>query len=145
MAWLPESPDLASDAAVLAAKQEAGADFAITQFFFRARDYFGLLQRAEAHGATLPIIPGIMPVTNVGQIKRFAQLCGADFPADLARRFEAVGDDPAAVRSLGVELATELCRELLHGGAPGLHFYTLNRSTATREIYANLGLVPAAG
>ncbi len=136
----PESPDVATDAKVLAGKQAAGADFAITQFFFRPEDYLGLLDRASAHGATLPIIPGIMPVTNVGQIKRFSQLSGADFPAGLARRFEAVEDDADAVRALGVEVATQLCQRLLDEGAPGLHFYTLNRSNATREIYANLGL-----
>ncbi len=141
----PESLDLLADAKVLADKQRAGADFAITQFFFRAGDYFALRDRAQRHGATLPIIPGIMPVTNVRQIQRFAQLSGAQFPADLAERFERLGDDPDSVRRLGVELATGLCRELLDGGAPGLHFYTLNRSTATREIYRSLELVPAAG
>lgn len=139
----PEARDLTFDAEVLAAKQEAGADFAITQFFFHPDDYFGLIERAARQGATLPIIPGIMPVTNLGQIKRFAQLSGADFPADLVRRFEALADDPEAVRALGIELATDMCRELLAGGAPGLHFYTLNRSTATREIYRQLALVPA--
>lgn len=136
----PESVDLTTDAKVLAGKQQAGADFAITQFFFRSEDYFRLLDRAAGHGATLPIIPGIMPVTNVSQIKRFAVLSGAEFPTDLAARFEAVADRPEVVRELGVEVATALCQELLDGGAPGLHFYTLNRSTATREIYENLGL-----
>jgi methylenetetrahydrofolate reductase (NADPH) len=137
----PESTDLVSDARVLAAKQEAGADFAVTQFFFHPDDYFRLVDRAARHGATLPVIPGIMPVTSVSQIKRFAVLSGADFPPHLATRFDAVADDPRAVRDLGVEVATDMCRRLLDGGAPGLHFYTLNRSTATREIYANLGLV----
>lgn len=140
----PEAPDLVSDARVLAAKQAAGADFAITQFFFHTDDYFRLVERARLQGATLPIVPGIMPVTNPGQIKRFAELSGADFPAALAAQFEAVADDPEGVRALGVEVATQMCRELLDGGAPGLHFYTLNRSSATREIYANLGLVPTA-
>jgi len=79
-------------------------------------------------------------VTNAGQVQRFAQLAGAEFPPDLAARIQAVGDRPDEVRRIGVEVATELCRELLDAGAPGLHFYTLNRSTATREIYANLGL-----
>jgi methylenetetrahydrofolate reductase (NADPH) len=138
----PEAVDLQTDAKVLASKQQAGADFAITQFFFRAQDYFSLVERAHACGATLPIIPGIMPVTNVRQIQRFAQLSGAEFPTELAARFEALGDDPEAVRALGVEVATQLCQELLAGGAPGLHFYTLNRSTATREIYGHLGLAP---
>ncbi len=136
----PESPDLDTDARHLAAKVAAGADFAVTQFFFRAADYFQLVERAERHGARVPIIPGIMPVTNVRQIQRFAQLSGAAFPAELAERLTAVQDDPEAVRAIGVETAVELCEQLLEGGAPGLHFYTLNRSTATREIYQALEL-----
>jgi methylenetetrahydrofolate reductase (NADPH) len=136
----PESPDLDTDARYLARKAAAGADFAITQFFFDADDYFRLVDRAAAHGCTIPILPGIMPVTNVSQIKRFAELSGAAFPASLAERLEAVADDPAAVRKIGVEVAGELCARLLEGGAPGLHFYTLNRSTATLEIYRALGL-----
>ena len=134
----PESSSLEQDARVLADKQRAGAEFAITQFFFRADDWFGLRDRAEAAGCTMPILPGIMPVTNLAQIKRFSALSGAAFPAALADRFEAIADDPAAVRTLGVEVATELCEALLDGGAPGLHFYTLNRSSATREVYRNL-------
>jgi len=138
----PEAPDLDTDAKYLAAKAAAGADFAITQFFFGADDYFRLVDRAAAHGCTIPILPGIMPVTNLSQIERFAKLSGAAFPAALAERLRAVGDDPAAVRRIGVEVASELCRRLLDGGAPGLHFYTLNRSTATLEIYRALGLGP---
>jgi methylenetetrahydrofolate reductase (NADPH) len=136
----PESPDLDTDAEYLAAKVAAGADFAVTQFFFRAEDYFRLVERAERHGAAVPVIPGIMPVTNVRQIQRFAQLSGAAVPAELADRLTAVQDDPEAVRAIGVETAVALCEQLLDGGAPGLHFYTLNRSTATREIYQALGL-----
>ncbi|HEY5183403.1 MAG TPA: methylenetetrahydrofolate reductase [NAD(P)H] [Actinomycetes bacterium] len=136
----PESPDLDTDARHLAAKVAAGADFAVTQFFFRVEDYFRLVERAERHGARVPIIPGIMPVTNVRQIQRFAQLSGAALPGELAERLTAVQDDPEAVRAIGVEAAVELCEQLLDGGAPGLHFYTLNRSTATREIYQALGL-----
>jgi methylenetetrahydrofolate reductase (NADPH) len=136
----PESPDLDTDARRLAAKVAAGADFAVTQFFFRAEDYFRLVERTERHGAGVPIIPGIMPVTNVRQIQRFAQLSGAAFPAELGERLTAVQDDPEAVRAIGVETAVELSERLLDGGAPGLHFYTLNRSTATREIYQALGL-----
>lgn len=134
----PESPDLVADARVLAGKQRAGATFAITQFFFDVQRYFELLERAAAAGVTMPILPGIMPVTNVRQIERFAALSGAQFPAHLAARFHAVADDPVAVVDLGVEVATELGSRLLAGGAPGLHFYTLNRSTATREIFARL-------
>jgi methylenetetrahydrofolate reductase (NADPH) len=136
----PECVDLESDARVLVEKEAAGAEYAITQFFFNADDYFWLLDRALRLGCTIPIIPGIMPVTNVRQIQRMAELSGAQFPPDLAARLLAVEDDPDAVRRIGVETATELCARLLAGGAPGLHFYTLNRSTATREIYRALGL-----
>lgn len=135
----PRSPDRASDREHLAAKLSA-ADFAITQFFFRASDYLTMVDELAALGCTKPVLPGIMPVTNAGQVKRFAEMAGAAFPEDLAERLVAASDDPAEVRRIGVEVATELCQELLDAGAPGLHFYTLNRSTATREIYANLGL-----
>jgi len=136
----PESSDLDADARVLAAKQDAGAEFAITQFFFQARDYRRLIDRARSHGCTMPVIPGLMPVTNVVQIERFATLSGAAFPEDLAARFAAVKDDDEAVRRLGIDVAVELAKELLELGAPGLHFYTLNRSSSTREIYLALGL-----
>lgn len=134
----PESPSLDHDAEVLAAKQQAGASFAITQLFFRAHDYFALCQRAAAAGVTMPILPGVMPITNVAQIERQTQLSGAAFPPELAARFHAVDGDPAAVADLGIEVATEFCEELLAGGAPGLHFYTLNRSKATREIFRRI-------
>jgi methylenetetrahydrofolate reductase (NADPH) len=136
----PEAPDFDTDVKYLALKAAAGADFAITQFFFDADDYFRLVERAAAYGCTIPIVPGIMPVTNVRQIQRMAELSGAAFPAGLAQRLLAVEDDPEAVRRIGVEAASALCERLLAGGAPGLHFYTLNRSTATREIYQSLGL-----
>jgi methylenetetrahydrofolate reductase (NADPH) len=135
----PRSPDMDHDRRHLAAKL-AEADFAITQFFFEAEPYLRMVDELAARGCHTPVLPGIMPVTNARQIARFAQLAGAEFPSHLAARFEALGDDGAAVRALGVELATELCQELLDNGVPGLHFYTLNRSTATREIAANLGL-----
>jgi len=134
----PASGSATVDAQILLAKQQAGSSFAITQFFFESRNYFELVDRARAIGVTIPIIPGIMPVTNLAQIQRFAELSGADFPATVKAEF--VGVPESAVRDLGIEKASEMCRELLAGGAPGLHFYTLNRSTATREIYANLGL-----
>lgn len=136
----PESTTLDDDARVLASKQQAGAEFAITQFFFKADDYARLRDRAAAFGCTMPIVPGLMPVTNVAQIERFAALSGAAFPPDLAAAFALVKDDPGAVQRLGVEVAVELARELLDMGAPGLHFYTLNRSTSTREVYEALGL-----
>lgn len=141
----PESPDLEQDARVLAMKEAAGAEFAITQLFFRVDDYERLVEQAAAHGCAMPIIPGIMPVTNVAQIERFAALSGADFPADLGERFSRVADDPTAVVRLGVEVAAEMCQRLLDIGAPGLHFYTLNRSHSTIEVYEALGLGAATG
>ena len=134
----PEAVDLDADAAVLAAKAEAGADFAVTQFFFRPGDYFGLVERARAVGCEIPIIPGIMPITNLKQIQRFAELSGAEVPAEVVAHISQFEDDKAAVRQAGIELATKLADDLLAGGAPGLHFYTLNRSKATREIFTNL-------
>lgn len=135
----PRSPDLASDRRHTAEKL-AEADFAITQFFFEAHHYFELVDALRALGVDKPVIPGIMPATSIAGIARMAQLQGSEFPAWLAAKLHAVKDDPEAVRRVGVEEATKLCRTLLDGGAPGLHFYTLNRSTATREIYTNLGL-----
>ena len=135
-----ESRDLDRDARVLADKARAGAQFAVTDLFFAADDYFRLVERVASLGCDLPILPGIMPVTNVRQITRFAELSGNPVPPAIAERLLPVEDDPEQVRQLGVEIATELCEQLLAGGAPGLHFYTLNRSLATLEIYAGLGL-----
>ena len=134
----PRSPDRATDRRLLAAKLRR-ADFAITQFFFEAQHYLRLVDELAALGVVKPVVPGVMPITNAGQVTRMAQLSGAALPAWLTERLDGV-DDPADVRRIGVDVATQLCAELLEAGAPGLHFYTLNRSTATREIYANLGL-----
>ncbi|MEJ7690917.1 MAG: methylenetetrahydrofolate reductase [NAD(P)H] [Nocardioidaceae bacterium] len=131
-----EAPSLEKDARVLLAKEAAGADFAITELFFRPADYAAMVERSQRAGAHIPIIPGIMPITNLKQIQRFAELSGRAVPAEVVARFNDV-TDPGDVRQIGVEIATEMCNELLSQGAPGLHFYTLNRSTATRQIYAN--------
>lgn len=139
----PESPGMEHDARVLVEKARAGASFAVTQFFFDADAYFRLVDRVRALGCDLPIIPGIMPVTGIRQLDRFFELSGKPVPADVIARLEAVAGDPVAVRRVGVEVATELCARLLDGGAPGLHLYTLNRSTATLEVFADLGLAAA--
>jgi methylenetetrahydrofolate reductase (NADPH) len=135
----PRSPDRATDRRHLAAKLRR-ADFAITQFFFDVEHYLRLVDELAALGVDKPVLPGIMPVTNVGLVQRMAEMSGAAVPPRVVERLEAVGDDPDDVRHVGVEMATELCAALLDAGAPGLHVYTLNRSTATREIYASLGL-----
>jgi methylenetetrahydrofolate reductase (NADPH) len=135
----PRSPSLESDRRHTAEKL-AEADFAITQFFFEADHYFELVDSLRRLGVEKPVIPGIMPVLSLAGIKRMAELQGSEFPEWFAAKLNAVGDDAAAVRQIGIEEATKLCRRLLDGGAPGLHFYTLNRSTATREIWALLGL-----
>jgi methylenetetrahydrofolate reductase (NADPH) len=135
----PRSPSRAEDRR-RAAEKLAEADFAITQFFFDAEHYFDLIGSLRDLGVDKPVIPGIMPVTSISSIKRMSEMQGSEFPKWLSDKLVAVGDDPAAVRAVGIAEATKLCAILLEGGAPGLHFFTMNRSTATREIYGNLGL-----
>src|SRR3954469_12533326 len=124
----PSAASLDADADVLVAKARAGAEFAVTQMFFRASDYFGLADRGGARGVAIPILPGIMPILNLAAIRRQGELIGTSVPDEIAARIQERADDPAAVRAEVIAIAAELCEELLAGGAPGLHFYTLNRS-----------------
>jgi len=132
-----ESPDDDAGVKFFAAKCAAGADFAITQFFYDAGDYARFVAAARAAGCDVPVLPGVMPVTSARQIERFPQLSGHPFPEELAARIRGAAD-PAAVWAIGVEVATALARALLDAGAPGIHLYTLNRSTAAREIHLRL-------
>jgi len=134
----PESADKHRDLEYLKAKVACGADFVTTQLFFDNRDYFDFCNRAQRIGMTARIIPGLMPITNYRQIVRFASMCGATIPTVLRQRLEPVADDPQAVLEIGVDWAWRQCEELLANGAPGIHFYTLNRSLATQRIFARL-------
>ena len=136
----PSAPSREADALVLVEKARAGAEFAVTQLFFRPADYVELVDRVAAHGVDIPILPGIMPITNLASLRRMAELSGAAIPDELLARFDGL-TDPAEVRRVGVTVATELCQELLAGGAPGLHFFTLNRSRATLEIFEALRII----
>jgi methylenetetrahydrofolate reductase (NADPH) len=134
----PESPSMDSELRYFGEKVQAGADAAITQYFFDADAYFQFVERCRASGLSLPIIPGIMPITNYTQLARFSARCGARIPAALASKLESFGDDAAGIRAYGLDVVTDLCAKLLAGGAPGLHFYTLNRANATLRIWQRL-------
>jgi methylenetetrahydrofolate reductase (NADPH) len=134
----PECGNPAVDLMNLKRKVDEGLDFVITQLFFNNRHYFEFVERARRAGIKVPIIAGIMPITNASQVERFMVSCGATIPFELAEELDRRRDDPNAVLELGIAHATAQCIDLLKQGAPGIHFYTLNRSTATREIYAAL-------
>jgi methylenetetrahydrofolate reductase (NADPH) len=136
----PRSASLDEDTRHLVAKFQAGAEYAITNMFFVPDDYLRLRDRVAQAGCDVPIIAGLMPITNIGMIGRSEQLTGAPFPAKLAARFAAVAHDPKSVRAMGIYETSKLAERLLEEGVPGVHFYTLNRSKATREVWANLAL-----
>ncbi|WP_310526983.1 methylenetetrahydrofolate reductase [NAD(P)H] [Nocardioides sp.] len=133
-----DAESLEQDASVLRAKQDAGAEFAVTEMVLRASDYFALAERARALGVDMPIIPGIMPILNLNSMSRMVELSGREMPDEIRARIEPLAETPAELRAEGIRISTELCQALLEGGAPGLHFYTLNFSKATREIFAAL-------
>jgi methylenetetrahydrofolate reductase (NADPH) len=135
-----ETRNLEADLANLRHKVTAGAEFLVSQLFFDNEDYRAFVRRARSVGIGVPIVPGLMPVTNVNQIERFTQMCGARIPQELYRRLRIVSNDPAAVVATGVQWAVDQGRALLREGAPGLHFYTLNRSSASLAVHAALGL-----
>jgi methylenetetrahydrofolate reductase (NADPH) len=135
-----DAETLDEDAAVMKAKYDAGAEFAVTEMVLRASDYFGLVERCRAIGVDFPIVPGIMPILNLNSMTRMVELSGREMPDETLARILPLKDDPTALRAEGIRIATELCDALLDGGAPGLHFYTLNRSKATREIFGALKL-----
>ncbi len=135
----PQSADAAADLQHFAAKVRAGANGAITQYFFNADAYFRYVDDARRLGVDVPIVPGVMPIGNFSQLKRFSDLCGAEIPRWIERRMRAFGDDAAAIREFGADVVGALCRRLLEGGAPGLHFYTLNRARATLAVLQRMG------
>ncbi|MFA5685386.1 MAG: methylenetetrahydrofolate reductase [NAD(P)H] [Lysobacteraceae bacterium] len=134
----PQCDDALADVEHFAAKVRAGADGAITQYFYNADAYFRFVDVARARGVGVPIVPGIMPITQYTQLKRFSDLCGAEIPRWLGKRLQALGDDAQAIRAFGADVVAELCRRLIDGGAPGLHFYTLNRARGTRAVLDRL-------
>lgn len=136
-----DAASLADDAEVLRRKSEAGSSFAVTEMVLRVSDYEGLLVRAEATGVDFPILPGVMPILNYNSMRRMVEFSGREFPDEVLARIEPLRDNPGALREEGMAIAIDLCRDLLAAGAPGLHFYTLNRSKATREIFEALALV----
>jgi methylenetetrahydrofolate reductase (NADPH) len=136
----PQAADAEQDLLSFRRKVDAGADAAITQFFYNLDAYLRFVDSCEALGIDIPIVPGIMPIGNFKQLARFADGCGAEIPRWLRKRMEAYGDDRESIRRLGLDVVTELCRRLLEAGAPGLHFYTMNQAAPTEEIWQRLDL-----
>jgi methylenetetrahydrofolate reductase (NADPH) len=136
----PQAKSPRDDLANFKRKVDAGADSAITQYFYNADAYAHFVEAAQALGVSVPIVPGVMPIANFSKIARFSDACGAEIPRWMRRKFESLGDDSASVRAFGLDVVTELCARLLAGGAPGLHFYTLNQAGLTSTICQRLGL-----
>ena len=136
----PQSKTCASDVAFLKKKFEAGANSGITQYFYNADAYFHFIDRCQAAGIDQPIVPGIMPITNYSSLARFSDACGAEIPRWIRKQLESYADDSASIAAFGFEVVTELCERLLQGGAPGLHFYTMNRAKPTLTLWDNLNL-----
>jgi len=136
----PEAESYHSDIKYLKGKFDAGADSAITQYFFNVEAYFYFLDQCAAAGITQPIYAGIMPILNFTNLARFSRNCGADIPRWITQRIEGYGDDQLSIRQFGVDVVSQLCQTLIESGAPGIHFYTMNQVEPTREIYNNLGL-----
>ncbi len=136
----PQARSPRHDLEAFAQKVKAGADSAITQYFFNADAYFRFVEDAKKQGVDIPIVPGIMPITNYSQLMRFSEMCGAEVPRWVAKRLESFGDDRESIRAFGLDVVTDLCRRLVDAGAPGLHFYTLNAAGATKAICERLAL-----
>jgi len=134
----PQSASATEDFKNFKRKVEAGANAAITQYFYNAEAYFYFVDTCEKNGITIPIVPGIMPITQYAQLFRFSEMCGADIPRWMRKRLESFGDDRESVQAFGLELVSNLCQRLLDGGAPGLHFYTMNQAAPTLAILDNL-------
>ncbi len=136
----PEAPSAKADLANFKRKADAGANAAITQYFYNADAYFQFMEQCDAMGVSIPVYPGIMPIYNFTQLSRFSAVCGAEIPRWLRLRMQDYGDDLASVRALGLDVVTELCDRLLAGGAPGLHFYTMNQAGMITTLWERLGL-----
>lgn len=136
----PQARDAEVDLRNFKRKVDAGADEALTQYFYNADAYFDFVDRAQNLGVAIPIVPGIMPISNFSQLRRFSETCGAEIPRWMGKRLEYFGDDLPAIRAFGLEVVSKLCQRLLEGGAPGLHFYTMNQSETVLAIWKNLGL-----
>lgn len=136
----PQAKDAATDLAAFVRKVEAGADAAITQYFYNADAYFHFVEAARKAGVSIPIIPGIMPIASYSKLARFSESCGAEIPQWVRRKFESFGDDAESIRAFGLEVVTKLCERLIAGGAPSLHFYALNQAGLTTSLVKSLGL-----